>query len=376
MKRHTLLCTVGTSLFGNLGRVTEKMSDKPSNWRELRRDYESGAWNGLARQLADLDPTTRVCGAEINTVEEVRKKGWLTLEHLVFLVSDTPQGKNTGRVLKAYFNRRNDLKLRGVDYCVIEDLQDERPKDFKAHGLRNLVRRAGEYIQKAGGPQCVAIDATGGYKAQIAIALLVGQALNIPVSYKHERFSEIIEFPPLPISFDYEILARNADLLTDLERNAVLSSAETGRLDEKLRVLLTEVEVNGESLYELSPIGQIYLTGFRIRNPKPVNLVEAETRQPPKFSVHNFPTGFKAFVFKVWSENSWIRTANSVPYDKQKGIKGIGFSVRQAEDGSRLLGTFQDRNNSGARFRLHITDQSPTALTWAADHLNRRYRER
>ena len=375
MPRHTLLCTVGTSLFGNLGRLSEKSPDKPPNWRAIRQAYDKGEWNRLARELAPLDPTARLCGAEINTIAEIGKKDGLALERIIFLVSDTPEGNNTGKLLQAYCEQRTDLGLRAVDYCVIEQLQDERPKDFKQHGLRNLVRLAGECIQKAGGPAHVAIDATGGYKAQIAIAVLLGQVLNIPVSYRHERFSEMIDFPPLPISFDYQILAENADLLTDFERGEALSSDDLDPLDEKLRVLLTEVSVNGESLYELSPIGQIYLTGFRIRNPKPVNLVAAETRKPPTFRDDHYPIGFKAFVHKVCDENGWIRAANSIPYDKQRSIKGIGFAVKTDGEGNlRLIGTFQDKNNFGARFRLHLTDQSLDALTWAADFLNRTYR--
>lgn len=225
-KRNTLICTVGTSLFGNLGRLPEE--------NPLRQAYDNGAWNKLARELLDVGPTERVCGAEINTVESVREKKWLTLERLLFLVSDTPDGRNTGKVLKEYFTqrslRRHDIDLNSVEYCVIDKLQDERPKDFKVHGLRNLVRQAGEYIQRFGGSESVAIDATGGYKAQIAIAVILGQALNIPVFYKHERFSEIIDFPPLPISFDYQILASHADLFTDLERGVVFGASEIGHL--------------------------------------------------------------------------------------------------------------------------------------------------
>ena len=217
--------------------------------------YRTKQWNALARELLKVDPAERICGAEINSIEEARKKMLTGLESIFFLVSDTPDGRNTGMVLKEYFTQRSDLALRNVESSVVESLQDERPKDFKVHGLRNLVRRAGECIQRSGGPEKVLIDATGGYKAQIAIAVLVGQALNIPVTYKHERFSEIIDFPPLPISFDYRILGRNAELLTDFERGQALSSSEAGSLDEKLRVLLTEVSEDGESLYELSPIG-------------------------------------------------------------------------------------------------------------------------
>src|SRR5919109_3774495 len=177
MTRNTLLCTVGTSLFeSNLSRLSEGTPDAPDNWRDILKAYNEQNWKNLVRELLKVPPTKRICGAEINTIEEVKKKDWLSLENLIFLVSDTLNGKNTGKFLQDYFTEREDLKLHVVEYCVAEE-QDERPTDFKVHGLRNLVRKAGEYIQRLGGPEYVAIDATGGYKAQIAIAVLIGQTL-------------------------------------------------------------------------------------------------------------------------------------------------------------------------------------------------------
>lgn len=374
-KRNTLICTVGTSLFdGNLKSLSATTANAPSNWIEIRRAYDEKDWKNLAAEILKVSPKERICGAEINTIEEVKNKNWLELENLIFLVSDTPSGKNTGEFLKKYFEQRSDLDLRVLDYGVVEKLQDERPSDFRIHGLRNLVRLIGEYIQRFGGADNVAIDATGGYKAQIAIAVIVGQALNMPVFYKHDKFSEIIDFPPLPISFDHEILANNADLLTDFERGKVLSLDELVEVDEKLRVLLAEIEVDGQSVYELSAIGQIYLMGFRIRNPKPIKLVSANNRKSPSFRDDHYPIGFKEFVEKVWSENLWIVTANSLPYSGQKSIKGIGFSVRKEDGEPRLIGNFQDKKNFGARFWLHLTDESSIALAWAADKLNQKYR--
>ena len=374
-QRNTLICTVGTSLFeGNLSRLSATTPNVPSNWENIRKAYDEQNWTNLAEEMLRVSPTDRVCGAEINTIEEARRKSWLELENLIFLVSDTPKGKNTGEFLKRYFERRTDLNLRNLEYQTVDNLQDERPTDFRVHGLRNLVRKAGEYIQRFGGAEYVAIDATGGYKAQIAIAVIVGQALNIPVFYKHERFSEIIDFPPLPISFDYEILAQNADVLTDFERGGAFSRSELGEIDEKFRVLLAEIVVDGESVYELSPIGQIYLTGFRIRNPKPVRLIPAENKKEPSFRDDHYPIGFRDFVEKVWRENPWVVTANSLPYDKQKSIKGIGFYVREEDGKKRLIGTFQDKDNFGARFWIHVTDESSIALAWAADTLNQKYR--
>ena len=373
--KNTLICTVGTSLFdANLRQLSEKTADAPENWFGIRQAYDSCNWKKLAQELLRVDPAKRLCGAEINTIQEVKGKNWLSLENIIFLVSDTPNGKNTGEVLQHYFQNRGDLSLRVIEYRVVDQLQDERPKDFKIHGLRNLVRNIGDYIQRFGGPDYLAIDATGGYKAQIAIAVIVGQALNIPVFYKHERFSEIIDFPPLPITFDHDILARNADLLTDFERGKAFSSTELGKIDEKLRVLLAEIAVGDESIYELSPIGQIYLIGFRLRNPKPIKLIPAENRKPPTFRDDHYPAGFKEFVEKVWRENTWIITTNSLPYDKQRSIKGIGFYAWEDNEQQNLVGTFQDKNKFGARFLLHLTDESLNALAWAADFLNQRYR--
>ncbi len=375
--RTTLLCTVGTSLFdANLKKLNENMPNLPDNWQGIKQAFEKKQWQQLAQELLKIDATARLCGAEINTIQELRGKSGLRLEQIIFLVSDTEDGRNTGKLLKSYFERREDLPLRkgGVDFEVIEKLQDAVPKDFKIHGLRNLVRKIGNIIRKTGGPENVAIDATGGYKAQIAIALLIGQALNIPVYYKHERFNEIIDFPPMPVSLDYELFAKNAHLLIALEKGEALTLDELGEEAPRLRVLLSEVDVNGEQLFALSPIGEIYLTGYRIRYPKPISLRPAIERKSPTFAGdHHLPIGFKEFAEKVWRETEWIVSLRTLPYYKQKSIKDIQFFVREEEDRLRLVGAFADKDNFGARFLLRLTDESLPALTWAADFLNRKY---
>ncbi len=370
MKHNTLLSTVGTSF---LTKFIYPPKNSDLDWEALRKAKDKKLWVQIAKSLTNLDPNDRDCGAEINSVEEVRLKKGMSVANLVFLVSDTDDGKIMGEILTNYYKNRRDLDLKNIEYVVIENLQDERPKDFKTHGLRNLVRQVGKYVQRFGNEN-VAIDATGGYKAQIAIAVLIGQALDIPVFYKHERFSEIIAFPPLPVSFDYDILAKNAPFLCDFERGEVIRASELGELDSKLRTLLFEVDIDGEVVYELSPIGQIYLEGFRHRNPKPINLVPATKRKDPNFRDDHYPKGFKEFVKKVWAEYAWITTTNSLPYEGQSNIKGKGFYVYTDSEGHKLTGTYQDRTNFGARFRLHLTDESLKALTWAADILNRKYR--
>lgn len=378
--RNTLICTVGTSLFeSNLKNIAVKADNRPDNWQEIDNYFKNQNWSELAKEILKLDPTNRICGAEINTIEEAKKKNWLEMTNLILLVSDTEAGTNTGILLKKYFDGRKDLNLKNVEYKIIDKLQDAEPKNFKIHGLRNLVRVVGEYIGRFGN-NMIAIDATGGYKAQIAVAVLIGQALDIPVYYKHERFSEIIDFPPLPISLDYDILGRNSDILTDFERDKSFSENELGTLDEKLRVFLTEIEVDDESVFELNAIGQLYLTSFRLRYPRAVNLnrlSENERKEPTFGNDHHYPDGFKRFVNKVWNEVPWIKTCNSVPFDNQRAIKGVGFFINKdnRNNSNILLGTYLDRNNFGARFHVVLADESNESLNWAADQLNQKYRD-
>lgn len=369
--RDTVICTVGTSLFSNL-RATP--ASPPPNWSVIQSAFQGTEWRRLGRELAKLDPRDRLCGAEINTLEEVRTKPWVNPARLIFLVSDTEDGRAMGAVLTAYFEARRDFTVQ-ADSTVVEGLQDERPGEFKARGLRNLVRAIGEQVAKFGADQVV-IDATGGYKAQIAVAVIMGQVLNIPVLYKHERFSTIIDFPPLPVAFDYDFLGAQADLLVAFEAGATLTAAEVGDLDEKLRVLLTEVEIDGQLVYAFSPIGQIYLTGYRLRAAQEAPpLTPSSKRKAPTFGKHHFPPGFRDFVRKVWQENDWVQTIHTLPYAGQAQIrKGIGFRVQPLEGVPALIGSFRP-DDFGARFRVRLDEERPGVLVAAAVQLNDRYQQ-
>ena len=55
----------------------------------------------------------------------------------------------------------------------------------------------------------IAINATGGYKAQISFAGMIGQALGIPVYYLFEKFSKVIKLPPQPVALDLSLWLEN-----------------------------------------------------------------------------------------------------------------------------------------------------------------------
>ena len=92
------------------------------------------------------------------------------------------------------------------------------PRRFRTKGLRQLARELCKILRERT-PAACAINATGGYKAQIAIAVLLGQAIGVPVFYKHELFPEIIAFPPMPVALDFELWMRASGMLFDLVRD-------------------------------------------------------------------------------------------------------------------------------------------------------------
>ncbi len=321
----------------------------------------------ILEQLRLLEGSNRLCGAEINTVTELQSSGSYVLQKIVFLVSDSEEGTLSGQILEEYFSNHRDFSGIAIKHDVISGLQDGDPKRFKTKGLPNLVRKIGDHIRAVGGPEIVAIDATGGYKAQIAIAVLVGQALDLPVFYKHERFDSIIDFPPMPISLDFSVLAENAHLLVSLEREGTLTSDEISGIGPKLRVFLNEEPCDGKVLYELNAVGQIYLTAFRQRVPRRIKVHSAESRKTPTFgNDHHYPAGFKEFVNNVWNQNSWIETIHTIPFDPS--AKKMGFAVKPLDGERVLIGWFEH-----SRFRVMIADESFDALALAADILNRDY---
>jgi hypothetical protein len=177
----------------------------------------------------------------------------------------------------------------------VPDLQDQDPKRFRTKGLRNLARKICGVIRERSAAAC-AINATGGYKAQIAIAVLLGQAIGVPVYYKHELFSEIIAFPPMPVALDFEVWMKASGMLFDLERSTDLILAATygEEWDEKYESLVERVPIDGQDYLELSPTGQIFHETFRerfrtARDEVLPPLVPPAQKRPPRLENAGWP---------------------------------------------------------------------------------------
>lgn len=250
MTPNILLCTVGTSLLN------------PANFGGKRTTDSTTSWSYVANDLVAAQPNERACGAEINSVASLVANGYASHDAGVYLFhSDTHAGRQIATALRTYFNSRGHSP---VEVVPIPDLQDDDPKRFRTKGLRNLAKAICGVVRNHSAASC-AINATGGYKAQIAVAVLLGQALGIPVYYMHERFSEIIPFPPLPVALDFQLWMRASGLLAALDREPQAKALFLDEWEEKYESLVNTESVDGTDYIELSPTGQIFHETFRER---------------------------------------------------------------------------------------------------------------
>jgi len=254
-----LLCTVGTSLKGNL----EGLLDGSSH-PDLADAYRARNFIAVAHVLSRLPATDRVCGAEINSIAHLRKNRFIAEDaDLHFFHSDTDDGRWIADVLKRFYQQNGQAVVEAVE---VSGLQDKDPQRFRAHGLRKLAQLLCKVIRERD-PSVCAINATGGYKAQIAVAVLIGQAVGVPVYYKHEYFDDIIAFPPMPVALDFTLWLKANPMLFDLERrDDLIPFAEfRDEWDEKYDSLVERETIDQTEYITLSATGQIFHETFRER---------------------------------------------------------------------------------------------------------------
>lgn len=313
-ERWILLCTVGTSL----KRTLEQWYAQTRGEKRSIAEFTEEDWSTAANYIGELDPSNRDCGAEINSIHHlIEAKGVISTPNIHLFHSDTNDGRNIARLLQRSYVHRGMREDR-VHLQVIEDLRDSDPKAFRTKGLRNLVRQLC-YCIRTFSPDACAINATGGYKAQIAIAVMIGQALQVPVYYKHEFFTEhpIISFPPLPITLDESVWRSNMTLFEELHEadDFVPASRYDGELDEVLESLMERERQEGEEFLMLSSAGQILHEMFKDRFREEVEpLGEAKSKQPLNVSKDHGSEKqhlIRSFLEKVRDSNPFVVTCRS-----------------------------------------------------------------
>ena len=351
-KPNTLLCTIGTSLFyPNLNGLTRE----PQNDRvkaALAQAYPAKDWPEVAALLRQIEPTERLCGAEINSVTDLVANGDVEAVRIHLLYSDTEDGKAIAEVLESYFQAGGWQ----ASASRVDGLRDDNPKLFRTQGLRNLAKKFGELVRASGGAEFCAINATGGYKAQIAIGVLMGQALDIPVYYKHERFDVIIEFPPMPVALDFSLWQRASGMFVALSKNVAPWEHFSEDWDERFEPLVNRERIDGRDYLELSAAGQIFHETFhaRFQQQKEVALPRAAAdseKRAPNMGDHGYERArerIERYLNKLTDEVPYVRFCHTTYWNPH-----LPQSTRFRLSSDGIEGIFSD--DWCVRFLVHTT---------------------
>lgn len=234
----TILSTVGKSLSVNAGRElgAEKARDRAA----------------LARYLQTAAPQS--ASAETNALSRIVRAD----DKLIFLHSQTDEGRLCAEALCGHYHRDG---FKAVAHEVQDLVYTE--SRFKMRGLRALVAEMIKTInaeRKAG--REVLINATGGFKAEIAYATLVGLLFDVPVYYIHEAFKDIIAMPPTPIAWDMRLIDEHEDFFDWITQDMhTVTEADQKRknLPHDIDLLLEEED----GFCMLSPTGEAFFEAYR-----------------------------------------------------------------------------------------------------------------
>lgn len=235
----TILTTVGTSLLMNAKR--DLKVEKPGEQQ-------------LANYVRHTD--AEKASAETNSLSRLLQ----TDDRILFLHSQTDEGKMCAETLRRHY----EGKGYNTDLREVPDLTYTESR-FKMRGLRSLVATLIDLIrrERQQGRE-VLINATGGFKAEIAYATLVGLLFDVPVYYIHEAFRDIIEMPPTPISWDYSLLADCEEFFEWIDADL----RPTADVDARLRSLPNDIQLlltQEEGFTCLSPAGEAFYKAYRDR---------------------------------------------------------------------------------------------------------------
>lgn len=241
-----ILTTVGTSLMTNCRKAREMSHEQTPSVEELVQYLQ--------------DTSAEKASAETNSLWRLLQEG----DTIVLLRSETPEGRDCTNALCQFYQRQGYR-------CTVEEVPDLRYDEqrFKVRGLRTLVSTMARIVrqhQREG--HTVLINATGGFKAEIAYAVLIGQLFKVPVYYIHEAFRDIIELPPIPVQWDYSVLVNYEEFFEWLEQDLRTETEAHSRLQglpDEVRMLLAEEE----GYVMLSPAGEAFLEAYRYEREQP-----------------------------------------------------------------------------------------------------------
>jgi putative CRISPR-associated protein (TIGR02619 family) len=258
----TVITTTGTSLLINTARDLNKKNHEVTE-EDLRHFFERVN-------------TEKAC-AETNSLGKIADNR----DEVILLYTSTKEGEMCAKVIAS------KLKKEGWTHIKLRQLYlEENEVQFECKGLRELVNTLIEEITKAQRlDRKVIINATGGFKAEVAYTTMVGMIFQVPVKYIYQFFKNPITFPVLPITWNTDLLLGYEYFFSWIDREPRKNFEVEQRLNhlpdrEAISALLLPPD-NDDEVF-LSPAGQILWSRFKKQKED-----AEEAEEPPVSEITN-----------------------------------------------------------------------------------------
>lgn len=286
----TIITTTGTSLLTNAERSFKKDKITITN-EELQQFFKQV---GAAAATAETNSLLKIACPD---------------DEVVLLYTTTPEGERCVKEVQRYLQSENWLNVRLRQLPL-----EQNEAQFERRGLRELVNILIEEIGKAQREHReVIINATGGFKAEVAYTTMVGMIFQVPVKYIYQFFQQPITFPALPISWNIDLLIEYESFFEWLDGEPRKALETEQRLKaiaewdrERILQLLLPADTEGDVF--LSPAGEILWKRVAqqreiaelLEDPTPSKVAVTEKISSSLDEVkHHYPKGTKAFAQKV-----------------------------------------------------------------------------
>ncbi|SDL41713.1 putative CRISPR-associated protein, APE2256 family [Clostridium cochlearium] len=202
-----IISTVGTSLFSNVLRKkeNEKFTQK---YNELKKESDNGEYiKSFIKEKIKTSNNINEMSAEIKSLNKI---GVNKDDILFFLSTDTREGKLASQILKDYFNENYNSRAYIEN---IEGLQVNDAEVFRKKGIKNLIEKMLDILEKYQYEEDIIFNPTGGFKGVVPYITLTGMIYKKKITYIFEQTEGLITLPPIPIDFNFPLIKNTKIIL-------------------------------------------------------------------------------------------------------------------------------------------------------------------
>jgi putative CRISPR-associated protein (TIGR02619 family) len=346
----TILTTTGISLLTNAT-------------RELKIPRSSITEEDLRHFFEKVGP--KEASAETNSLLKVATPD----DEIVLLYTNTPEGIRCVRQVQNYLESQGWNQLR---LCQL--ILEQNEAQFERQGLRHLVDTLiGEITKAQQQRREVIINATGGFKAEIAYTTMVGMIFQVPVKYIYQDFQQPITFPALPVTWNIDLLLEYDHFFEWIDTEPRPQFEVEQRLKaipDRDRVIQLLLPPDPTGIIYLSPAGDILWQRVSQQRKLTATIADPPDSEVPtteklsrslKGKKHHFPQGTKEFAEKVANlpaveeiisshfENTTLSRVKGVSDDGSirvlwaDNIKAANLTIRTTAKGQTQTLKFCDR---------------------------------